>query len=184
MIKRRAKKSLHTKPVKGKSKAKSGLLAKTKARQRRRVQRVARGKPKPGHIVGHSRRRRKGEILCHNHVLHTTATANGVHGFHWFTVCAPAGWDPVKRGGGSLPVWMASRITEAPPRPTMCNGGAIKLKSAEALRLSTVRSVGVSASTATRTWDNQRRPLRALPHRESSLMWKPIAVPKTNGNGC
>ena len=25
---------------------------------------------------------------------HTTATANGVHGFHWFTVCAPAGWDP------------------------------------------------------------------------------------------
>jgi len=156
----------------------------TKARKRKRVHRVARGKPKPGHIVAHNRRRRKGEILCHNHVLHTTATANGVHGFHWFTVCAPAGWDPVKRGGGSLPVWMASRITEAPPRPTMCNGGAIKLKSAEALRLSTVRSVGVSASTATRTWDNQRRPLRALPHRESSLMWKPIAVPKTNGNGC
>ena len=41
-----------------------------------------------------SRRRRKGEILCHNHVLHTATTANGVHGFHWFTVCAPAGWDP------------------------------------------------------------------------------------------
>ncbi|HTC78166.1 MAG TPA: hypothetical protein VK657_06080 [Terriglobales bacterium] len=41
-----------------------------------------------------SRRRRKGEILCHNHVIHTAATANGVHGFHWFTVCAPAGWDP------------------------------------------------------------------------------------------
>jgi hypothetical protein len=52
----------------------------TKARQRKRVHRAARGKPKPGHIVGHSRRRRKGEILCHNHVLHTAATANGVHG--------------------------------------------------------------------------------------------------------
>jgi hypothetical protein len=99
MIKRRAKKSLHTKPVKAKAKAK----AKAKPRlvsPRPRLQNVSastasfRGKPKPGHIVGHSQRRRKGEILCHNHVLHTAATANGVHGFHWFTVCAPAGWDP------------------------------------------------------------------------------------------
>jgi hypothetical protein len=31
-------------------------------------------------------------------VLHTAATANGVHGFHWFTVCAPAGWDPASDG--------------------------------------------------------------------------------------
>jgi LTXXQ motif family protein len=85
MIKRRAKKSLHAKPVKGKAKAKPGLVAKSKARQRKRVHRVARGKPEPGHIVGHSRRRRKGEILCHNHVFHTAATANGVHGFHWLT---------------------------------------------------------------------------------------------------
>jgi hypothetical protein len=68
----------------------------TKARKRKRVHRVARGKPKPGHIVAHNRRRRKGEILCHNHVLHTAATANGVHGFHWFTVCAPAAWDPAR----------------------------------------------------------------------------------------
>jgi hypothetical protein len=68
----------------------------TKARKRKRVHRVARGKPKPGHIVAHNRRRRKGEILCHNHVLHTAATANGVHGFHWFTVCAQAGWDPAR----------------------------------------------------------------------------------------
>src|SRR6266404_2561643 len=45
----------------------------------------------------------------------------------------------------------------------MCNGGASKLKSAEASRLSTVRSAGASASTATRTWDNQRRPYPALP---------------------
>ena len=65
----------------------------TKSRKRKRVHRVARGKPKPGHIVAHNRRRRKGEILCHNHVLHTATTANGVHGFRWFTVCAPAGWD-------------------------------------------------------------------------------------------
>ena len=28
------------------------------------------------------------------HVLHTAVTANGVHGFRWFTLCAPAGWDP------------------------------------------------------------------------------------------
>src|SRR6201982_109206 len=68
----------------------------TKARKRKRVPRVARGKPKPGHIVAHNRRRLKGEILCHNHVLHTAATANGVHGFHWFTVYAPAGWDPAR----------------------------------------------------------------------------------------
>ena len=26
--------------------------------------------------------------------LHTAATANGVHGFRWFTVCAPVGWNP------------------------------------------------------------------------------------------
>src|SRR5947208_17179583 len=66
----------------------------TKARKRKRVHRVARGKPKAGHIVAHNRRRRKGEIVCHNHVLHTAATVNGVHGFRWFTVCALAGWDP------------------------------------------------------------------------------------------
>jgi len=93
MIKRKAKKSLHTKPGKVKARAKPGPVA-TEAKKRKRVHRVALGKPKPGHIVGHSQRRRKGEILCHNHVLHTAATANGVHGFHWFTVCAPAGWDP------------------------------------------------------------------------------------------
>jgi hypothetical protein len=68
----------------------------TKVRKRKRVHRVAGRTPKPGHIVAHNRRRRKGEILCHNHVLHTAATANGVHGFHWFTVCAPAGWDPAR----------------------------------------------------------------------------------------
>jgi hypothetical protein len=55
--------------------------AMTKARKRKRVHRVARGKPKAGHIVAPNRRCRKGEILCHNHVVHTAATANGVHGF-------------------------------------------------------------------------------------------------------
>ena len=85
----------------------------TKARKRKRVHRVARGKSKPGHIVAHNRRRRKGEILCHNHVLHTAATANGVHGFRLVhSVCASR-MGPGKRGVGSLPVWMASRITEA-----------------------------------------------------------------------
>ena len=105
----------------------------TKARKRKRVHRVARGKLKPGHIVAHNRRRRKGEILCHNHVLHTTATANGVHGFHWFTVCAPAGWDPVKRGGGSLPVWMASRITEALRQGQPCAMWREQIKERESL---------------------------------------------------
>src|SRR5262249_27806118 len=84
----------------------------TKAKKRKRVHRVARGKPKPGHIVAHNRRRRKGEILCHNHVLHTAATANGVHGFHWFTVCASR-MGPGKPGLARLPVWMASRVREA-----------------------------------------------------------------------
>ena len=50
--------------------------------------------PSPVTSSAISRRRRKGEILCHNHVLHTAATANGVYGFHWFTVSAPAVWDP------------------------------------------------------------------------------------------
>jgi hypothetical protein len=47
MIKRRAKKSLHTKPE---GKAKPGLVGKTDG-TRKSVQRVGRGKPKPGHIV-------------------------------------------------------------------------------------------------------------------------------------
>jgi hypothetical protein len=58
MIKRRNKKGLQTKPVKGKAqakaKAKPRLVAKTKARQRKRVHRVARGKPKPGHEISSS----------------------------------------------------------------------------------------------------------------------------------
>src|SRR5260370_38145257 len=40
----------------------------------------------------------------------------------------------------------------------MCNGGTSKSKSAEALRLSTVRSVSASGIIATRTWDNGRLP--------------------------
>jgi hypothetical protein len=92
----------------------------SKARKRKRVHRVTSRKIKPGHIVAHNRRRRKGEILCHNHVLHTAATANGVHGFRWFTVCAPAGWDPASQEWGSLPMWMASRIREALRRDQPC----------------------------------------------------------------
>jgi hypothetical protein len=70
----------------------------SKARKRKRVHRVAPGKTKPGHIVAHNRRRRKGEILCHNHVLHTAATANGVYGFRWFTVCAHDGTREARNG--------------------------------------------------------------------------------------
>jgi hypothetical protein len=40
------------------------------------------------------------------------------------------------------------------PSVIMCSGGASKSKNAEALRLSTVTSVGASASTATGTWDD------------------------------
>src|ERR1700757_331487 len=97
MIKGRAQKSLHTKSVKGRAKAKPGMGAKTKARRLKRAHRAARAKPKPGHIAGHSRSRRKGEILCHNHVLHTAATANGVHGFQVHGVRA-SGLGPGTRG--------------------------------------------------------------------------------------
>ena len=55
MIKRRAKKSLHSKPVKakgkGKAKAKPGLVAKTEATKRKRVHRVVRGKPKTSRLI-------------------------------------------------------------------------------------------------------------------------------------
>ena len=130
----------------------------TKARKRKRVHRVARGKPKPGHIVAHNRRRRKGEILCHNHVLpyygdrQRGAWLPLVH-----SVCASRMGPGQARSGKSARVDGVPNYGSTTPRPAMCNGGASKLKSAEALRLSTVRSVGVSASTATRTWDNQRR---------------------------
>jgi hypothetical protein len=43
------------------------------------------------------------------------------------------------------------------PSVTICSGGASKSKNAEALRLSTVTSVGASASTATGTWDDAPR---------------------------
>jgi hypothetical protein len=127
----------------------------SKARKRKRVHRVAPGKTKAGHIVAHNRRRRRGEILCHNHVLHTAATANGVHGFHWFTVCAPAGWNPASQDWEVCPCGWRPELGKHSPRSATCNGGASKLKSAEALRLSTVRSVGASASIEIRTWDNR-----------------------------
>ena len=48
--------------------------------------------PKPGDIFRYrSRPRHRGEILCHNHVLHLEGTSNGANGFRYF-VC--------KRGGG------------------------------------------------------------------------------------
>jgi hypothetical protein len=69
----------------------------------------------------------------------------------------------------------------------MCNGGASKSESAEALGLSTVRSVGASASTATGTWDNQRLPHHVKPgggHLHS--MWAPNKArrsPSPNNKG-
>jgi hypothetical protein len=74
----------------------------TKPRKRKRVHRAARRKPKPGHIVAHNRRRRKGEILCHNHVRHTAATAKRGSCFNGSRM------GPGERGVESLPVWMAS----------------------------------------------------------------------------
>src|SRR5262249_2566338 len=59
------------------------------------------------------------------------------------------------RSGKSARVDGVANYVSTTPRPAMCNGGASKLKSAEVLRLSTARSVGARASTATRTWDNQ-----------------------------
>jgi hypothetical protein len=48
---------------------------------------------KPGEIVAYRRRPRKGEILCHNHVLHGRDTPHGQRGFRWFSVKLPApGW--------------------------------------------------------------------------------------------
>jgi hypothetical protein len=56
----------------------------------------------PGDIVAYHRRpRHKGEILCHNHVIHTSWMVHGVNGFRWFTCRAggdwmlcPCGWRP------------------------------------------------------------------------------------------
>jgi hypothetical protein len=64
-----------------------------------------------------------------------------------------------------------------PRRPTMCNGGASKSKSAEALRPSTVRSVGASASTATGTWDNRR-----LPHQREHPFGGDCKADRTGSN--
>jgi hypothetical protein len=114
---------------KAKPKRDLGLVAKSKARKC--VPRVARGKPKPGHIVGHSRRRRKGEILCHNYVLASD---------EW-EVC-PCGWRP--------------ELGKHYAKASHVSGGASKSKSAEVSRLSTVRFVSGSASTATGTWDDAR----------------------------
>jgi hypothetical protein len=56
----------------------------------------------PGAIVAYHRRpRHRGEILCHNHVVHPSSMPHGVNGFRWFTCRAggewercPCGWRP------------------------------------------------------------------------------------------
>jgi len=74
-------------------------------------------------------------------------------------VCAPAGWDPASEEWEVCPCGWRPELRKHYAKASHVQCGASKLKSAKALRLSTVRSVGASASTATRTWDNQRRPL-------------------------
>ena len=51
-------------------------------------------KAKPGDIAGYKRRPRKGEILCHNTVVHTRDMESGLNGFRYFVVRTPAeGWE-------------------------------------------------------------------------------------------
>ena len=58
---------------------------------------------KSGDIVAYNRRPRAGEILCHNHIVHTSRMRSGVNGFRWFVVDGrpghgwrecPCGWRP------------------------------------------------------------------------------------------
>lgn len=57
---------------------------------------------RPGVIVAYHRRpRHKGEILCHNHIVHTNDMPHGLNGFRWFIcragghwVKCPCGWRP------------------------------------------------------------------------------------------
>jgi hypothetical protein len=68
------------------------------------VNRRARRRAEPGDIIAYHRRpRHKDEILCHNHVIHTSWMHHGVNGFRWFVVDGrpghgwrecPCGWRP------------------------------------------------------------------------------------------
>jgi hypothetical protein len=57
---------------------------------------------KPGDIIAYNRRPRADEILCHNHIMHTSRMQSGVNGFRWFCCRAgssqwvecPCGWRP------------------------------------------------------------------------------------------
>ena len=64
----------------------------TKARKRKRVHRVTRGKPKPGHIVAHNRRRRK--VKSSATITSSTPRRPPTGCMASATVWAPAGWDP------------------------------------------------------------------------------------------
>jgi len=45
---------------------------------------------------------RKGEVVCHNHVMHKARTLNGINGFRWWSIATPpphfdvcpCGWRP------------------------------------------------------------------------------------------
>ena len=63
---------------------------------------VTRTKNLPGDIVAYRRRPRKGEILCHNHVVHHRWMTHGHNDFRWFSALpdpkhwkeCPCGWRP------------------------------------------------------------------------------------------
>jgi hypothetical protein len=65
-------------------------------------QRKRRSRNEPGDIVAYNRRPRAGEILCHNHIMHTSRMQSGQNGFRWFVCRAggsqwkecPCGWRP------------------------------------------------------------------------------------------
>jgi hypothetical protein len=63
----------------------------SKAKRRKRAE--------PGAILRyHSRPRHRGEILCHNHVLHIEGMDHGRNGFRWFTCKRGGHWQPCPCG--------------------------------------------------------------------------------------
>jgi hypothetical protein len=46
----------------------------------------------PGYIVAYRRRPRAGEVLAHNHVLHTRWMPHGEKRFRWFSIIPGPGW--------------------------------------------------------------------------------------------
>jgi hypothetical protein len=45
-----------------------------------------------GNIIAYRRRPRRGEVLAHNHVMHTRDMLHGANGFRWFSMILGPGW--------------------------------------------------------------------------------------------